>query len=62
MSNLHLAHHLSLGSSMVRMSRRSSEICGFDPRLGLRNNFVRIELDDLSSLLSYIQVLTFLKS
>ena len=34
-----LAHHLSLGSSMVRASYRSSEGCGFDPRLGLRNNF-----------------------
>ena len=31
-----LAHHLSLSSSMVRASHRSSEGCGFDPRLGLR--------------------------
>ena len=33
------AHHLSLGSSMVRPSHRSSEGCGLDPRLGLRNRF-----------------------
>ena len=32
-----LARHLSLGSSMVRASYRSSEGCGFDPCLGLRN-------------------------
>ena len=31
-----LADHLSLGSSMVRASYRSSEGCEFDPRLGLR--------------------------
>ena len=37
--NCTLAHHLSLGSSMVRTSHRSSESCGFDPRLGLRNRF-----------------------
>ena len=54
MSNLHLAHHLSLGSSMVRASDRSSEGCGFDPRLGLRNHFLSIELDGLSSLLWFI--------
>ena len=29
---------------------------------GLRNHFLSIGLDDLSSLLSYIQALTFLKS
>ena len=34
-----LAHYLSLGSSMVRASYRSSEGCGFNPRLGLRNRF-----------------------
>ena len=34
-----LAHHLSLGSLMVRASHRSSEGCGFDPCLGLRNRF-----------------------
>ena len=33
------ARHLSLGSSMVRASHRSSEGCGFDPRLGLRHRF-----------------------
>ena len=33
------ALHLSLGSSMVRASHRSSEGCGFDPRLGLKNRF-----------------------
>ena len=31
--------HLSLGSSIVRASHRSSEGCGFDSRLGLRNCF-----------------------
>ena len=34
-----LARHLSLGSSMIRASYRSSEGCGFDPGLGLRNRF-----------------------
>ena len=34
-----LAHHLSLGNSMVRASYWSSEGCRFDPRLGLRNCF-----------------------
>ena len=53
MSKLHLAHHLSLGSSMVRASHRSSEGCGFDPHLGLGNHFLSIELDDLSSLSCY---------
>ena len=33
------AHHLSRGSSMVSGSYQSSEGCGFDPRLGLRNRF-----------------------
>ena len=28
-----------VGSSMVRASHRSSESCGFDPRMGLRNHF-----------------------
>ena len=46
-----LAHHLSLRSSMVRASYRSSEGCGFDPRLGLRNHFLSIELEDRSSTL-----------
>ena len=32
-----LAHHLSLGGSMVRVSHQSSEGCRFDPRLGLKN-------------------------
>ena len=48
-----LAHHLSLSSSMVRASHRSSESCGFDPRLGLRNHFLSIELEDRSSTLIY---------
>ena len=61
MSNLHLAHHLSFNSSMVRASHRLSECCGFDPRLGLRDHFLSIELDDLSFLLRYIEALTFLK-
>ena len=30
---------MSLGSSMVGASHRSSEGCGFDPHLGLRNRF-----------------------
>ena len=34
-----LAHHLSLGSSMLRASYRSSEGCRFDSCLGLRNRF-----------------------
>ena len=34
-----LARHLNLGSSMVRAPYRSSEGCGFDPRLGLRSRF-----------------------
>ena len=62
MSNLYLAHHLSVGSSMVRASHRLSERCGFDRRLGLRNEFLSIERDDLLSLLRYIQALIFLKS
>ena len=56
MPNLHLAHHLTLGSSMVRASHLSSEDCGFDPHLGLRNQFPSIELDDLSSLLMLLHV------
>ena len=44
-----LAHHLSLGTSMVRASHRSSEGCGFNPCLGLRNHFLSIELEDCSS-------------
>ena len=52
MSNLQLAHRLSLGSSMVRASHRSSEGCGFDP-LGLKIRFLSIELDDRPSLLNY---------
>ena len=38
-----LAHHLSLGSSMVRASHRSSEGCGFDPHLELRNCFSEVK-------------------
>ena len=41
----------SLGSSMVRASQRSSKGCGFDPRLGHRNHFLSIELEDRSSTL-----------
>ena len=63
MSNFHLAHHLSLGSSMIRASHRSSEGCGFDARLGLRNHFLSIELDDLSSLfVSLINMIGFHKT
>ena len=57
-----LAHHLSLGSSIVRASQRSSEGCGFDPHLGLRNRFMRTELGELSSIiLRYLQAPTFPK-
>ena len=38
---------------MVRASNRSSEGCGFDPRLGLRNHFLSIKLEDRSSNLIY---------
>ena len=34
-----LVHYLSLGCSMVWASHKSSEGCGFDPRLGLTNRF-----------------------
>ena len=37
-----LARHLSLGSLMVRASHRSSEGCGFNPRLGVRNRFPEV--------------------
>ena len=37
-----LAHHLRVGSSMVRTSHRSSEGCEFDPRLALRNCFSEV--------------------
>ena len=36
---------------MVRVSNRSSEGCEFDPCLGLRNNFLSIDLEDHSSTL-----------
>ena len=53
-----LVHHLSLGSSMVKASHRSSlEGWGFDPRLGLRNRFLRIELDERSSIIQDISKL-----
>ena len=45
-----LAHHLSLGCSMFRTSHQSSESCGFDPNLGVRNRFLRIEFDEHSSI------------
>ena len=38
---------------MVRASYRSSEGCGFDPRLGLRNHFLSTELEDHSSVWTY---------
>ena len=37
-----LACRLSLGGSMVGVSRRSSEGCGFDPRPGLGNRFSEV--------------------
>ena len=37
---------------MVRASYRSSEGCGFDPRLGLRNHFLSTELEDHSSIVT----------
>ena len=52
-----LAHHLSLGSSMVRASHRSSERCRFDSCLGLRNHFLRIVLDERSSIIEDISKL-----
>ena len=47
------AQLLSLGSSMVSASHRSSHSCGFDPPLRLRNRFseVRLELDERSSII-----------
>ena len=36
---------------MVRASYWSSEGCGFDPRLGLRDHFLSIALEDRSSTL-----------
>ena len=38
---------------MVRASNRSSEGCGFDPHLGVRNHFLSIELEDCSPTLIY---------
>ena len=57
-----LARHLSLGSSMVRASNRSSEGCGFDPRLGLRYHFLSIELEDRSSTLKVYILAEVLKA
>ena len=34
--------HLRRGRLIVRASNRSSEDCGFDPRLGLSNNFSEV--------------------
>ena len=39
--------------TIVRASNRSSEGCGFDPHLGLRNHFLSIELEDHSSTIIY---------
>ena len=46
-------------SSMVGASHRSSEDCGFDPRLELRNRFpeVRAQLDKRSSIIQEISKL-----
>ena len=61
MSNLHLS--LSLGSSLVRVSHWSSEGCGFDPRLGLRNHFLRMkQLDERSSVIQDISKLPHLQN
>ena len=38
----YLYRYNSLGSSMVWTSHQSSEGCGFDPRLGLRNSFCKV--------------------
>ena len=55
-----LAHHLSLGSSMVRASHRSSESCWFV--WGSEIVFLRIELNERSSITSrYLQALILLK-
>ena len=52
---------MSLGSSVVRTSNWSSEGCGFDPRLGLRNHFLSIELEDRSSTLA-LNMLNFMSN
>ena len=58
--NIYLINNII--SLMVRASHRSSESCGFDPRLGLRNRFLRMELDERSSIIStFRQVPTFAK-
>ena len=46
-----------LGASTVKASRRSSEGYGFHPRLGLRNRFLRLELDERSSIIQYFSKL-----
>ena len=48
---------LSLGSSMVAVSLRSSERYGLDPHLGLRNRFLRTELDEHPSIIKDISKL-----
>ena len=56
-----LACHLSLGSSIVRASHRSSEGCGFHPSLGLRNCFSGVRAWRTFIYHStYLQVPTFL--
>ena len=44
MSNLHQSSPSESCSSMVRASHQSSEGCGFDPRLGLRNRFSEVRV------------------
>ena len=39
---------------MVRVSPLSSDGCGFDPRLGLRNRFSEAELQERSSVIIMI--------
>ena len=39
------------------IDERSSEGCGFDPRLGLRNRFLWIELHERSSIIQGISTL-----
>ena len=55
-----LAYYLSLGSSMVTASLRSSEGWGFNSRLGLRNRFPEVRTwQTLICHSGYLQVPTF---